>query len=443
MEIPAPRFEIYETVKPTPDATIKPASPVGKVESRSWVEFAERPGYWRYTVRWPGGGTSSGSDEYLDKGCRVDCGLRVVVSGVPVIVRSWTTQSVDAAIAMALKTAGVSREGATGWTLRTEGGAELKHMVGDAKLEDEGETTLFLDPDVGGGGDDEPSEAEAAGQVWPKGSPERRLIERGGKDAVMRDLADGAGWKGTPPAEGTRRKLILDALEAFSLRLISGDEPGPSSCLGAADAVESALLKSTIAEEADVRPGTRELRIVLEDVSDPDGPPEYRFIELEDQDGAGVGGFPIRSSSTPPLKEIAIPYGRDNAWVTEVAYQAAGAATRPLLEDHPDYVFPAERVQEAVAYLLSTFGIPRACHGCQEEQLEHGRKEAAVEDRGDDAPTEESYEDRLLRQREEARAGEDHFKAQRDSALHLVRWLIGDIIPPDLIRLSDCDEEAR
>lgn len=42
---------------------------------------------------------------------------------------------------------------------------------------------------------------------------------------------------------------------------------------------------------------------------------------------------------------------------------------------------------------------------------------------------EESYEDRLLQQREEARGGEDHFKAQRDAALNLLRWLISDLIP--------------
>lgn len=42
----------------------------------------------------------------------------------------------------------------------------------------------------------------------------------------------------------------------------------------------------------------------------------------------------------------------------EVIFQAAGAATRPLLEDHPDYVFPSERVSEAVEYVCEQFGIP-------------------------------------------------------------------------------------
>lgn len=42
----------------------------------------------------------------------------------------------------------------------------------------------------------------------------------------------------------------------------------------------------------------------------------------------------------------------------EIVYQAAGAATRPLLEDHPNYVFPSERVSEAVGYVCQQFGIP-------------------------------------------------------------------------------------
>lgn len=43
--------------------------------------------------------------------------------------------------------------------------------------------------------------------------------------------------------------------------------------------------------------------------------------------------------------------------VVEIAFQAAGAATGPLLVDHPGYVFPSERVQEAVDRLLADFGL--------------------------------------------------------------------------------------
>lgn len=43
----------------------------------------------------------------------------------------------------------------------------------------------------------------------------------------------------------------------------------------------------------------------------------------------------------------------------ELIYMAAGAATAPLLADHPEYVFPAERVRESVEQVCSSFGIPK------------------------------------------------------------------------------------
>jgi hypothetical protein len=41
-----------------------------------------------------------------------------------------------------------------------------------------------------------------------------------------------------------------------------------------------------------------------------------------------------------------------------LVFQAAGAATRPFMEDHPDYVFPSERVSAGVGAVLTDFGIP-------------------------------------------------------------------------------------
>lgn len=50
--------------------------------------------------------------------------------------------------------------------------------------------------------------------------------------------------------------------------------------------------------------------------------------------------------------------------------------------------------------------------------------------------------ERLVEQREEARAGESTFKEQRDAALHLLRWLIGDLIPPLVpMRGDDPDDD--
>lgn len=45
--------------------------------------------------------------------------------------------------------------------------------------------------------------------------------------------------------------------------------------------------------------------------------------------------------------------------IREMMFQAAGAATKPLLEDHPYYIFPSERVREAVEHVCETFGIPK------------------------------------------------------------------------------------
>jgi hypothetical protein len=42
----------------------------------------------------------------------------------------------------------------------------------------------------------------------------------------------------------------------------------------------------------------------------------------------------------------------------EIIYQAVGAATVPMMQDHPDYVFPSERVKEAVEGCLVKLGIP-------------------------------------------------------------------------------------
>lgn len=39
--------------------------------------------------------------------------------------------------------------------------------------------------------------------------------------------------------------------------------------------------------------------------------------------------------------------------IRELAFQAGGAATAPLLEDHPDYVFPSERVAACVENVLA------------------------------------------------------------------------------------------
>ena len=44
--------------------------------------------------------------------------------------------------------------------------------------------------------------------------------------------------------------------------------------------------------------------------------------------------------------------------IHELVFQVAGAATSPLLQDNPEYVFPSERVIENVNRILEEFGIP-------------------------------------------------------------------------------------
>lgn len=193
----------------------------------------------------------------------------------------------------------------------------------------------------------------------------------------------------------------------------------------------------------------RELRIVLEDISDPDSPPDYLFIGIEDQNGKRVG-FPIELGPAAVRPRIVIPYGRDDAWVSEVAYQAAGAAICTVEEGHPYCVSSVEAVREAVGELLSEFGIPLSAASDMEdrEEPDEDREDAPVaaatkgpitditKEPGEEAPvgdvsdTDESYEDHLLRQREEARASEDLYKTQRNLAFLLLRHLIGDLIPP-------------
>ena len=60
------------------------------------------------------------------------------------------------------------------------------------------------------------------------------------------DLANGAGWKGKLPAEGTRRRLILDAIE-------SQDVLSTTEALEFADAIECALLQAAIDDENESR----------------------------------------------------------------------------------------------------------------------------------------------------------------------------------------------
>jgi hypothetical protein len=167
-------------------------------------------------------------------------------------------------------------------------------------------------------------------------------------------------WKGTPPAEGTRRRLILDTLL---------DAPNGTKALELADAIESTLLDATIDDEATAPTGSAKF--------------------CDDQ----------------------------------------MASHARLREDDPKYAEYHRGAESAYCILLNRLRnatardtVDRLEGICEERWRRIGELEDQLEAGDDD-------EDRVLCQREEARAGEDHFKAQRDSALNCLRWCIGDLLP--------------
>lgn len=169
------------------------------------------------------------------------------------------------------------------------------------------------------------------------------------------------GWQGTEPAEGTRRHLIRKAIETVAIQARAQSTTAHFSLL-LADAVESALLKSTIAAE---------------------------------------------ESRTDAQEAIA------NVGEVLDAYDAPQA---------PTY---AQRIQRLCTELEDQRDLANESSSRKRELIE---------------VTESA--DRLREQRESARAGEDRYKAERDAALHLLRWLIGDLIPPELVGLhKDEDDE--
>jgi hypothetical protein len=155
---------------------------------------------------------------------RIACDLKIVVSGAPFKIETYTTQTVKEVVEVALAKAGIPHPDTPSnptWELRAEDGTKLRCLVGDVPggLVD-GETVLFLDPEVGGGGE-QGGEVVESGYIY-------------------------TGWQGTEPAEGTRRSVIRNALRARmgddTRDLIGVD----AASLAFADAVEEALLKIDI-----------------------------------------------------------------------------------------------------------------------------------------------------------------------------------------------------
>lgn len=66
-----------------------------------------------------------------------------------------------------------------------------------------------------------------------------------------------------------------------------------------------------------------------------------------------VGGAP--PADTAPGEAAPVRRGRGDLppSIVQLVFEAAGAATSPLLQDHPDYEFPSERVQAAIEKVLA------------------------------------------------------------------------------------------
>lgn len=213
---PAPRFEERDRITPGPDSTLDLSGEVGVVTDR---RFCGNCGSWHYMVVF-----EHASAQMLERNmqpadepdAREKLPARIIVLGDPSDYpegnRKLFAEDVDFAIAA----------GPTGKT------RVVKDRQGQV-------------PRI-------PTPMEIMGCKVVTPDDVARILGSGDQDASPRDgeeptdEAAPSGWQGTQPAEGTRRRLILDA--------INGHLDGPASLhLGLADAIESALLKETIDAE--------------------------------------------------------------------------------------------------------------------------------------------------------------------------------------------------
>jgi hypothetical protein len=70
--------------------------------------------------------------------------------------------------------------------------------------------------------------------------------------------------------------------------------------------------------------------------------------------------FGYESSADQERREHPVYIMMDVERFTTFAFTVAGAATGPLLQDNPNYVFPSERVSERVREVMREFGVEPA-----------------------------------------------------------------------------------
>lgn len=193
-----------------------------------------------------------------------------------------------------------------------------------------------------------------------------------------RQLYTDDGSEGTPPAEGTRRALIRDATRSLYQRVLSLVE---------------------------------RLRRTEEDLKT-----EQHRVASEDRDEEARGRLP-RAVGIEAIGWISAELAaRSGAW--------EGNAP-DWFPEPPEWLELWDKALAAVgAKALGDEAMARGANALTE----------GIEKNVDLDLTEN--EERLYEEREQARAGESTLMEQRNAALHLLRWLIGDLIPP-LVPLSD------
>lgn len=204
--------------------------------------------------------------------------------------------------------------------------------------------------------------------------------------------------------------------------------------------------------------GTSELHVVVAQ----DASVDYHrtwFIELEDQDGASIGGLERRQGD-PGTERIVIPYGRDDEWVQAIAMAAIVAgqeADKPFPADALDAVLlqfeitptlPREwphregAVKSMPAFEKALKEIPVHFDDAQRQMAKRVFEDHGEAEEEEAAPAPDpDREDKLLDQREEARAGESRFAEERNAAYALIRWLLPVYVPHHVSTGIDDEED--
>jgi hypothetical protein len=214
------------------------------------------------------------------------------------------------------------------------------------------------------------------------------------------------GWQGTPPAEGTRRKLILDVIENELLGSRNAER-----CLAITDAVEAALLKVVDqgASPESGSPASVAMDVLgLAAVRNPAADEEDFEKKLEEAGHIWRKGSPERRRIEQKSKAASGP----------LLGEEVAKALNHLILARRECVDPAELARINKAITAAHMVVEPPAYAAVAEAVD---KEVAVPPVNTDDP---DCEDDVLGQREEARTRESRFAEERDCAFALLRWLL-------------------